>query len=50
MYFGNDKEIRDINHCYKKQKIIANEIRSMPKGSKQRGPVKTIFKSARSDR
>lgn len=46
MYFGNDKEIRDINHCYKKQKIIANEIRSMFKGSKQRGPVKTIFKSA----
>ena len=27
--FWYDKEIRDINHCYKKQKIIANEIRSV---------------------
>ena len=46
MYFGNDKEIRDINHCYKKQITIADEIKSMFKSSKKEGPVKIIFKSA----
>ena len=46
MYFGNDKEIRDINHCYKKQITIADEIKSMFKTSKKKGPVKIIFKSA----
>ena len=46
MYFGNDKEIRDINHCYKKQITIADEIKSMFKASKKEGPVKTIYKSA----
>ena len=46
MYFGNDKEIRDINHCYKKQITIAAEIKSMFKTSKKEGPVKIIFKSA----
>ena len=46
MYFGNDKEIRDINHCYKKQITIADEIKSMFKSSKKEGPFKTIFKSA----
>ena len=46
MYFGNDKEIRDINHCYKKQITIADEIKSMFKASKKEGPVKIIFKSA----
>lgn len=46
MYFGNDKEIKDINNCYKKQIIIADEIKSMFKKSKQIGPVKTIFKNA----
>ena len=42
MYFGNDKEIRDINHCYKKQITIAGEIKSMFKASKKEGPVKII--------
>ena len=46
IYFGNYKEIRDINHCYKKQITIADEIKSMFKSSKKKGPVKTIFKSA----
>ena len=46
MYFGNDKEIRDINHCYKKQITIADEIKSMFKASKKEGPVKIIFKSS----
>ena len=46
MYFGNDKEIRDINHCYNKQITIADEIKSMFKDSKKIGPVKMIFKSA----
>ncbi len=46
MYFGNDKEIRDINHCYKKQITIADEIKSMFKDSQKKGPVKMMFKSA----
>jgi len=45
MYFGNDKEIRDINHCYKKQMTIAGEIESMFKDSKKKGPVKIIYKN-----
>ena len=46
IYFGNNKEIKDINNCYKKQINIAGEIKSMFKGSKQIGPKKTIFKNA----
>ena len=46
MYFGDNKEIKDINHCYKKQITIANEIKSVFKYSQQTGPVKTIFKNA----
>lgn len=46
MYFGNHKEIKNINHCYKKQITIAGEIKSMFKDSKQTGPVKIIFKNA----
>ena len=46
MYFGNDKEIRDINHCYKKQITIADEIKSMFKDSKKKGPFKRIYKTA----
>jgi len=46
IYFGKDKEIKDINHCYKKQITIANEIKSIFKGIKQKGPIKTTFKKA----
>ena len=46
MYFGNNKEIRNINHCYKKQITIAGEIKSMFKDAEQKGPVKIIFKNA----
>ena len=46
IYFGKGKEIRDINHCYKKQIKIADEIKLIFKDSKKEGPVKTIFTSA----
>ena len=46
IYFGNYKEIRDINHCYKKQITIADEIKSMFKSSKKIGPLKSVFLNA----
>ena len=40
MYFGENKEIKDINHCYSEQKIIANEIyKEIPQAEKT-GPSK----------
>ena len=46
MYFGNSKEIRDINDCYKKQIIIADEIESIFTNVKREGPIKSIFRSS----
>ena len=40
MYFGANKEIKDINNCYTEQKIIANEVhKELPQAEKS-GPSK----------
>ena len=46
IYFGNDKEISDINHCFKKQITIADEIKLMFPAAKKEGPVKNIYYNA----
>ena len=39
IYFGKDKEIKDINHCYIKQKEIAKDLSKIFKNSKKNGPT-----------
>ena len=40
IYFGKNKEIKDINHCYIKQKEIAQDFLQVFKNSKKDGPHK----------
>ena len=40
IYFGKNKEIKDINHCYIKQKEIAQDFSQFFKNSKKDGPHK----------
>ena len=46
LYFGNNKTIKNINDCYKKQKTISNELLSIFKDAKKDGPLKRIFYEA----
>ena len=40
IYFGKNKEIKDINHCYIKQKEIAQDFSQVFENSKKDGPHK----------
>ena len=40
MYFGEDKEIKDINNCYSEQKNISNEIHKELTQAEKSGPSK----------
>ena len=40
IYFGKNKEIKDINHCYIKQKEIAQDFSQIFENSKKDGPKK----------
>ena len=40
IYFGENKEIKDINHCYIKQKEIAQDFSQIFENSKKIGPKK----------
>jgi hypothetical protein len=40
MYFGENKEIKDINNCYSEQKIIANEVHKELLEAEKTGPTK----------
>ena len=40
IYFGENKEIKDINHCYIKQKEIAQDFSQVFENSKKDGPYK----------
>lgn len=43
LYFGDNKAVKDINDCYKTQKIIADELLVIFKSAKKLGPIKEIF-------
>ena len=40
IYFGENKEIKDINHCYIKQKEIAQDFSQIFINAKKDGPIK----------
>ena len=40
IYFGKNKEIKDINHCYIKQKEIAQNFSQVSENAKKDGPHK----------
>ncbi len=46
LYFGDNKRIKNVNDCYKNQKIISNELLSIFKEAKKEGPSKRIFYEA----
>ncbi len=46
LYFADNKTIKNIKDCYKKQKKISNELLSIFKNAKKEGPSKRIFYEA----
>ena len=46
LYFGENKTIKNINDCYKKQKTISDKLLSLFKNAKKEGPSKRIFYEA----
>ena len=45
IYFGNNKEFKDIDDCYNKQKEIANDMQGMFESAKKDGPYKLTHPS-----
>ena len=46
LYFGDNKTIKTVNDCYKKQKTISDELLSIFKEAKKEGPSKRVFYEA----